>query len=63
MRETIGKTRLGPESALRKKVDVPLSLIAAVPGKYTGPASRTYLYYTDEYKQWVGGLEVDIEPR
>ncbi len=42
------------------KVDVPLSLIAAVPGSFTGPASRTYLYYTDEHKQWVDGLKVEI---
>lgn len=42
------------------KVLVPLSLIAAVPGTYTGPASRAYLYYTDEQKQWVNGLHVEI---
>ena len=42
------------------KVQVPLSLIAAVPGSYTGPASRAYLYYTDEQKQWVDGLHVEI---
>ncbi|HEY9732395.1 MAG TPA: MG2 domain-containing protein [Drouetiella sp.] len=42
------------------KVDVPLSLIAAVPGTYTGPASRAYLYYTDEDKKWVDGMKVDI---
>jgi hypothetical protein len=39
---------------------VPLSLIAAVPGKYTGPASRAYLYYGDEHKTWVAGLAADI---
>jgi hypothetical protein len=42
------------------KVQVPLSLIAAVPGTYTGPASRAYLYYTDEQKKWVDGLRVEI---
>jgi hypothetical protein len=42
------------------KLEVPLSLIAAVPGTYTGPASRAYLYYTDEQKQWVDGLHVEI---
>ncbi|MFA6558116.1 MAG: hypothetical protein WCT03_16985, partial [Candidatus Obscuribacterales bacterium] len=42
------------------KIEIPLSLIAAVPGTYTGPASRTYLYYTDENKQWVDGVMVDI---
>ena len=42
------------------KVQVPLSLIAAIPGTYTGPASRAYLYYTDEQKQWVDGLHIEI---
>ncbi len=45
------------------KVEVPLSLIAAVPGTYTGPASRTYLYYTDEHKKWVDGVHVEISPK
>jgi hypothetical protein len=45
------------------KVSVPLSLIAAIPGTYTGPASRTYLYYTDEHKQWLGGMKVSITPK
>lgn len=42
------------------KVEVPLSLVAAIPGNYTGPASRTYLYYTDEHKKWVDGVQVEI---
>ncbi len=37
-----------------------LSCIAAVPGTYEGPASRTYLYYTDEEKVWVEGLQVEV---
>ncbi len=45
------------------RVDVPLSLVAAVPGSYTGPASRAYLYYTDEHKQWVESLKVEIKAR
>ena len=40
------------------KFDLPLSLVAAVPGSYTGPASRAYLYYTDEYKNWAPGFKV-----
>jgi hypothetical protein len=43
-----------------QKVQVPLSLVAAVPGRYTGPASRAYLYYTDELKTWASGLAVTI---
>ena len=47
---------LGPQQS----VQIPLSLIAAVPGKYTGAASRAYLYYTDEFKQWMAGMSVTI---
>ncbi|HEY9772811.1 MAG TPA: alpha-2-macroglobulin family protein [Planktothrix sp.] len=47
----------------KAKVLVPISLIAAIPGTYTGPASRAYLYYTDEHKHWVDGLKVDIVPK
>jgi len=43
--------------------DVPLSLVAAIPGSYTGPASRAYLYYTDEFKNWAPGLKVNITSR
>jgi hypothetical protein len=43
--------------------DVPLSLVAAIPGTYTGPASRAYLYYTDEYKSWSAGVRVRIMAR
>lgn len=46
--------------APQKKVAMKLGLVAAVPGKYTGPASRTYLYYTSEQKQWVDPLRVEI---
>jgi len=46
-----------------ERVELPVSLIAAVPGNYTGPASRAYLYYTDEHKQWVDGLAVEIEAK
>lgn len=43
--------------------ELPLSLVAAIPGSFTGPASRAYLYYTDEYKDWSPGLRVTITPR
>ncbi|HUT10712.1 MAG TPA: alpha-2-macroglobulin family protein [Thermoguttaceae bacterium] len=45
-----------------KKVPIRLDLVAAVPGRYTGPASRAYLYYTSEQKQWAEPLEVEITP-
>jgi hypothetical protein len=47
----------------RDKFDLPLSLTAAVPGSYTGPASRAYLYYTDEFKNWAPALAVEITPK
>jgi alpha-2-macroglobulin-like protein len=46
-----------------QRVEIPLSLTAAVPGDFTGPASRAYLYYADENKQWVEGLKVSIVAR
>ncbi len=52
---------LGMEA--EQRVDLSISLIAAVPGTYTGPASRAYLYYTDEHKVWNDGLTAKILPR
>ncbi len=46
-------------NANEKRV-VPISLTANVPGSFTGPASRTYLYYTDEHKHWVAGHKVTV---
>ena len=44
------------------KAEIPVSLLAAVPGDYTAPASRAYLYYTDEFKSWVEGARVSVAP-
>ena len=46
-----------------QRLEIPVSLVAAVPGKYTAPASRAYLYYTDEHKTWVEGLQAEITPK
>jgi alpha-2-macroglobulin-like protein len=46
-----------------EKIEIPISLTAAIPGKYTGPASRAYLYYTDEFKQWQPGMGITITPK
>ena len=35
---------------------------ADIPGSYTGPASRTWLYYTAEQKHWSNPLRVEITP-
>lgn len=43
-----------------QRVDLPLSLVAEIPGTYTAPASRAYLYYTDELKRWAAPLRVQI---
>ena len=48
------------EMAPKERSHVVLSLLAAIPGQYTGPASRAYLYYTDEDKIWAEPLAVTI---
>jgi len=42
---------------------VVINLVAAIPGEYTGPASRAYLYYTDELKTWAEPLKARIVAR
>lgn len=44
-------------------IEIPLSLTAAIPGEYTGPSSRAYLYYSDEFKQWQPGMKVRINAK
>ena len=43
-----------------RKIAVPLDLVARVPGEYSGPASRGYLYYNADHKHWVDPLRVTI---
>lgn len=40
-----------------------IDCIAAVPGTYTGPASRVYEYYNDEHKHWAAGPVIHISSR
>jgi len=40
--------------------ELPLDLVATVPGEYTGPASRAYLYYTDEHKDWTDPIRIAV---
>jgi hypothetical protein len=47
----------------KEVVDLPISVVAEIPGRFQGPASRTYLYYTDELKHWTDGLVVRVEPK
>ncbi len=47
--------------APRETRKLSIDLVAAIPGRYTGPASRAYLYYTAEDTVWTPGLGVRIE--
>ncbi len=40
--------------------EIPLDLVATIPGRYTGPASRAYLYYTDDQKVWADPLKISV---
>lgn len=42
---------------------IPIDVIATIPGKFRGPASRSYLYYTDEFKHWEEGLTVQVNAK
>jgi hypothetical protein len=46
---------LAPKRHIAWKLD-----LTAVPGRYTGPAPRTYLHYTPENKQWCDPLAIEI---
>jgi hypothetical protein len=46
-----------------QKIEVPLDLVCRVPGVYSGPASRAYLYYNADRKHWVEPLKVTIAAR
>jgi hypothetical protein len=46
-----------------EKIDVPIDLVCRVPGKYSGPASRAYLYYNADRKHWVEPLAVTINAK
>jgi len=48
------------ELAANQKLELPLSFVAEIPGSYSGPASRAYRYYTDEFKTWVAPVSVEI---
>lgn len=47
----------------QQTVDLALDLIAELPGTFRGPASRAYLYYDSEAKNWVAPLGIKILPR
>lgn len=43
-----------------QKIDVPIDLICRVPGEYSGPAGRAYLYYNADLKFWIAPLRINI---
>jgi hypothetical protein len=43
-----------------QKIDVPIDLICRIPGEYSGPASRVYLYYNADLKHWIEPLKITI---
>jgi uncharacterized protein YfaS (alpha-2-macroglobulin family) len=59
-REVIFYWRTLKPSAV-KQID--FGVTATVPGEYTGPASRSYLYYTAEQKQWAKPMSLEITPQ
>jgi len=40
---------------------IPIDLKAEIPGIYTGTASSAYLYYTQEERHWLKGLQIVVE--
>lgn len=52
---------LSPDVKADGKIAFTLDVIAEIPGKYEGPASRAYLYYTAEEKHWNEPLRIEIE--
>ncbi len=45
------------------KIELDLDLICRVPGEYSGPASRAYLYYNADHKYWIDPLQMKIKAR
>jgi hypothetical protein len=46
--------------APNQQITVPIDLVCRVPGEFSGPASRAYLYYNADHKHWVEPLHVHI---
>ncbi|MCX7702154.1 MAG: alpha-2-macroglobulin, partial [Gemmataceae bacterium] len=44
-------------------IDLNIDLRADHPGEFRGPASRAYLYYDAEHKNWVEPLFIRIQPK
>jgi len=46
--------------APKAKKTVNLDLMPTVPGRFEGPASSAYLYYTNEAKTWIAPLMIEV---
>jgi hypothetical protein len=46
----------------KQEVVIPVELSADIPGHFSGPASRAYLYYGGDAKRWADPVVVDIVP-
>jgi len=51
------------DMAPEEEKQVVISCIGAVPGEWTGPSSRAFLYYTPEEKKWNSGLKITVEAK
>ena len=46
--------------APKQSISLILDGHSMIPGKFKAPASRFYLYYSDEFKKWNDGLSIEI---
>jgi len=49
--------------APEQKHHLSLDLTARIPGRSSGPASRTYLYYTPQAKRWAAPVTIEVVAR
>ncbi len=45
-----------------EQIDLSIGLLCEVPGEFTAPASRGYLYYNADHKHWIEPLHLTISP-
>eukprot|EP01029_Cantina_marsupialis_P013535 TRINITY_DN2999_c0_g2_i1.p1 TRINITY_DN2999_c0_g2~~TRINITY_DN2999_c0_g2_i1.p1 ORF type:complete len:592 (+),score=219.12 TRINITY_DN2999_c0_g2_i1:128-1903(+) len=50
------------EMKMGESITIRFDVTARIPGKYVAPASRCYMYYADEKKYWLPGVELEITP-
>jgi hypothetical protein len=51
------------DMAPEQKHHLSLDLTARIPGRSSGPASRTYLYYTPQAKRWAAPVTIEVVAR